>query len=83
MRFKQIFGDKYKSGANVYYNDAGKILIDTNGKRGGLALEGFSDKAGINGQVAVFFDPLGAETVPFQSILIDFFLCDLLDEWVA
>lgn len=74
VRFEQIFGDKYKSGANVYYNDAGKILIDTNGKRGGLTPEGFPDKAGINGQVAAFVDPLGAETVSFQSNSIDFFM---------
>lgn len=74
LRFKQIFGDKYKSGANVYYNDAGKILIDTNGKQGGLTPKDFPDKAGINGQIAAFVDPIGAEGIPFQPDSLDFFM---------
>ena len=74
LLFKQTFGDKYKSGANVYYNDAGKILMDTNGKRGGLTPSKFGDAAGINGQLVAFVDPIGAEAIPFQSDSLDFFM---------
>ena len=74
LLFKQTFGDKYNSGANVYYNDAGKILMDTNCKRGGLTPSKFGDAAGINGQLVAFVDPIGAEAIPFQSDSLDFFM---------
>jgi hypothetical protein len=82
LRFKQIFGDSYKTGENVYYNDAGKILIDTNGKEQGLTPKGSPSKsylyrynsAGINGQIVAFVDPVGPETIPFQSSWLDFFV---------
>ena len=82
LRFKQIFGDTYVTGENVYYNDAGKILMDTNGKEPGLTPKGSPSKAylyeyntaGINGQIAAFVDPVGPETVPFQGAWLDFFM---------
>ncbi len=80
--FKQIFGDTYTTGENIYYNDAGKILMDTNGKEPGLTPKGSPSKAylykyntaGINGQIAAFVDPVGPETVPFQSAWIELFM---------
>lgn len=73
--------DTYKSKANVYYNGAGKILMNTNGKKPGLTPKnspfknGISyNSAGINGQIAAFVDPVGPETIPFQSSWLDFFM---------
>ena len=82
LEFKQIFGDTYTTGENVYYNDAGKILIDTNGAQQGLTPKGSPSKpylykynqSGIQGQLAAFVDPLGPETVPFQAAWVDFFV---------
>lgn len=77
LRFKQIFGDKYTTGENVYYNDAGKILIDTNGKQPGLTPKDSPSKyfgGGIQGQLAAFVDPVGPETIPFQGAWLDFFM---------
>jgi hypothetical protein len=82
LKFKQIFGDTYTTGENVYYNDAGKILIDTNGKEQGLTPKGSPSKpylykynqSGIQGQLAAFVDPLGPETIPFQAAWLDFFM---------
>ena len=74
-------GDVYKSNANVYYNGAGKILMNTNGKEEGLTprkspyKNGFSyNSAGINGQIVAFVDPVGPEAIPFQSSWLDFFM---------
>lgn len=82
LRFKQILGDSYKTGENIYYNDAGKILVDTNGRKQGLTPKGSPNKSylykynstGINGQIVAFVDPVGPETVPFQSQWLDFFM---------
>jgi hypothetical protein len=77
LRFKQIFGDTYTTGENVYYNDAGKILIDTNGKQPGLTPKDSPSKyfgGGIQGQLASFVDPVGPETIPFQGAWLDFFM---------
>ncbi|MBW0166895.1 MAG: hypothetical protein KXJ49_05310 [Vulcanococcus sp.] len=77
LRFKQIFGDTYTTGENVYYNDAGKILIDTNGNQPGLTPKDSPIKyfgGGIQGQLAAFVDPVGPETIPFQGDWLDFFM---------
>ncbi|QCH14971.1 hypothetical protein CB0101_08550 [Synechococcus sp. CB0101] len=73
LRFKQIFGDQYTTGQNVYYNDAGKIYIDTNGKKTGLSSNFRYNSAGLAGQTAAFVDPIGPETIPFQSEWLGFF----------
>jgi len=71
--------DTYKSNANVYYNGAGKLLMNTNGKEDGLTPKklpfknGFS-YTGINGQIVAFVDPVGPEAIPFQSSWLDFFM---------
>lgn len=74
LTFRQIFGDTYTTGENVYYNDAGKILIDTNGKEQGLTPRNLPNPAGIQGQLAAFVDPVGPETIPFQGAWLDFFM---------
>ena len=71
LRFKQIFGDTYREDKNVYYNDAGKIYIDTNGTKKGLITNGNS--AGLNSQCVAFVDPIGPETDPFLGKWLSFF----------
>jgi len=71
LRFKQIFGDTYREDKNVYYNDAGKIYIDTNGTKKGLITNGNS--AGLNSQCVAFVDPIGPETDPFIGKWLSFF----------
>lgn len=81
LRFHQILGDTYTSGANIYYNDAGKLLMDTNAEKVGLTPKnspyknGISyNSAGINDQIAAFVDPVGPETIPSQGASLDFFM---------
>ena len=74
LKFKQIYGDTYRDDKNVYYNDAGKLLIDTNGLKNGVI--SFSSKhhgAGLNGQIVAFIDPVGPETDIFLGDWLSFF----------
>ncbi len=73
LDFKHVWSDQdnYKSGANVYYNDAGKIYIDTNGMKSGLVTNGNS--AGWNSQAVAFVDPVGPSTNAFESEWLSFF----------
>ena len=71
LKFKQIFGDTYNEDKNVYYNDAGKIYIDTNGTRKGLITDG--NNAGLNSQCIAFVDPVGPETDRFLGEWLSFF----------
>ncbi len=72
----------YNSGANVYYNGAGKIVLDTNGKEVGVTPKGSPSKPylykynnpGLQGQVVAFVDPVGPEATPFQAAWVDFFM---------
>lgn len=72
----------YKSGANVYYNGAGKIVLDTNGKEEGVTPKGSPSKPylyiynnpGLQGQVVAFVDPIGPEATPFQAGWVGFFM---------
>ena len=71
LKFKHIYGDTYKDDKNVYYNDAGKIYIDTNGAKKGLVTNGNS--AGLNSQCVAFVDPVGPETDSFLGEWLSFF----------
>ena len=73
LEFKHVWNDddNYRSGANVYYNDAGKIYIDTNGTKGGLTTNG--NKAGMNSQAVAFVDPVGPSTNTFLGEWLAFF----------
>ena len=71
LKFKHIFGDTYKDDKNAYYNDAGKIYIDTNGAKKGLVTNG--NGAGLNSQCVAFVDPVGPETDPFLGEWLSFF----------
>jgi hypothetical protein len=71
----------YDKGANVYYNGAGKLLIDTNGSKSGVTQQGSPKRpefyryngAGLNGQIAAFVDPFGPESMEFLAEWVDFF----------
>jgi len=75
-------GKAYQSGANVYYNGAGKIVLDTNSKKEGVTPKGSPSKPelyiynnpGLQGQVVAFVDPVGPEVTPFQASWVDFFM---------
>ena len=72
FKFNHVWNDDdYRSGANVYYNDAGKIYIDTNGKESGLITK--VNKASINSQVVAFVDPACPSTNDFLGVA--FFFC--------
>ena len=74
LKFKQIYGDTYKDDKNIYYNDAGKLLVDTNGLKDGVI--SFSSKhhgAGLNGQIVAFIDPVGPETDIFLGEWLSLF----------
>ena len=68
-------GDNYDKDRNVYYNDAGKLLIDTNGKRKGVIsyTRGYNNAAGLNSQIVAFVDPIGPETNSFSGDWLSFF----------
>ena len=68
IRFKQSFNPKqdrkqWASEANVLYNGAGKLLLNTNGKAKVL---GPGTLAPINDQLVAFVDPVGPENLPFS-----------------
>jgi hypothetical protein len=69
IRFKQSFSPKqdrkqWVSKANVLYNDAGKLLLNTNGEANNL---GPPTIATINDQLVAFIDPIGPENLPFSK----------------
>lgn len=68
IRFKQSFSpqqdrEQWVSKANVLYNDAGKLLLNTNGQASNL---GPPTIATINDQLVAFVDPIGPENLPFS-----------------
>ena len=73
LSFMHVWDDSgnYKDGANVYYNDAGKIYIDTNGTKHGLTTP--ENKAGWNSQLAAFVDVVGPSTDSFSEDWVSFF----------
>ena len=73
LEFNHVWSDggDYRSGANVYYNDAGKIYIDINGTKSGLVTNG--NKAGLNSQAVAFVDPVGPSTNTFLGEWLSFF----------
>ena len=75
VKFEHILGDNYDKDRNVYYNDAGKLLIDTNGKRKGVIsyTRGYNNAAGLNSQIVAFVDPIGPETNSFSGDWLSFF----------
>ena len=75
IRFEHILlGDTYNKDKNIYYNDAGKLLIDTNGSKNGvISYNAKRDSGGLNGQIVAFVDPIGPETESFSGEWISFF----------
>jgi hypothetical protein len=71
LKFEHIFGDIYNKNKNIYYNDAGKLIVDTNGIKEGV-MSG-SNKAGLNSQILAFVDPVGPETNAFSGNWLSFF----------
>ena len=68
IRFDHILlGDTYSKDKNIYYNDAGKLLIDTNGSKiGVISYNAKRDSGGLNGQIVAFVEPIGHETESFS-----------------
>ena len=72
----------YNSGANIYYNGAGKLIMDTNGAMEGTTPKGspkhpelyLYNSAGLNGQIAAFIDPYGPESLPFPVGTVELFM---------
>lgn len=77
LKFKHVIGDTYNTyheGKNIYYNDAGKLLVDTNGKDNGvISVTSKHHGAGLNGQIVAFVDPVGPETNTFSGNWLSFF----------
>ena len=71
LKFEHIFGDVYNKDKNIYYNDAGKLIVDTNGRKEGVVTD--SNSGGLNGQVLAFVDPVGPETNAFSGNWLSFF----------
>lgn len=71
VKFEHIFGDIYNKDKNIYYNDAGKLIVDTNGREEGVVTD--SNSGGLNGQVLAFVDPVGPETNVFSGNWLSFF----------
>ena len=68
VRRKQQAARKDK---NIFYNDAGKLIVDTNGRKKGVVTD--SNSGGLNGQVLAFIDPVGPETEAFSGNWLSFF----------
>ncbi len=62
--------EMYASTENVLFNGAGKLMLNLNGRAGGL---GPSNIAGINSQIVAFVDSVGEESIPFRKEWIGLF----------
>jgi hypothetical protein len=75
IKYKQTFNPRedqasWESKYNVLYNDAGKLLLNTNGVQKNL---GPQTIAPINDQLLAFIDPIGPENMLFSKSWIDLF----------
>jgi hypothetical protein len=75
IKFLQTFKPEqdtpaWRSSNTVVYNDAGKLVLNVNGKADGLGPDG---NGGINGQIVSFVDPVGPENSLFQKSWLGLF----------